>query len=200
MADDWRIRIELPDEHAGGLLHRLGIELGGEARELARELQQRRLAVSRDGEHVFVYTASQPEAVRAGELVDVVLREHGIEATRSSIEHWLDDEDRWDSDPPSEGWEEEALEHGFAPWEVRVELPSRHEATELADTLRKEGYAVEQLWQYLIVGTTTREEAMELAERVHGEVEPGGEVVWETIPENPFAVFGGLGSTGTPTG
>jgi hypothetical protein len=200
VADDWRIRIELPDEHAGGLLHRLGVELGGEARELARELQQRRLAVSRDGDHVFVYTASQPEAVRASELVDAVLRDHGIEATRSSIEHWLDDEDRWDSDPPSEGWEEEALEHGFAPWEVRVELPSRHEATELADRLREEGFAVEQLWQYLIVGTTTHEEAKQLAERVHGEVEPGGELVWETIPENPFAVFGGLGSTGTPTG
>src|SRR5262245_27638802 len=140
MADDWRIRIELADEHAGGLLDRLGIELGGEARELARELQQRRLAVSRDGEHVFVYAASQPEAVRASEIIAAVLREHGMEATQSSIEHWLDDEDRWDSDPPYEGWEAEALEHGYAPWEVRVELPSRHEATELAERLREEGY------------------------------------------------------------
>jgi hypothetical protein len=200
VADDWRIRIELADEHAGGLLDRLGIELGGEARELARELTLKRLAVSRDGDHVFVYAPSQPEAARASEVIDAVLREHGIEAARSNIEHWLDDEDRWDSDPPSEGWEEEAREHGYAPWEVRVELPSRHEATELAESLRSEGYAVEQLWAYLIVGTATREDAEQLAQRVHGEVEPGGEVVWETIPENPFAVFGGLGSTGTPTG
>jgi hypothetical protein len=28
---------------------------------------------------------------------------------------------------------------------------------------------------------------------VHGDAEPGGEVVWEVAPQNPFAVFGGLG-------
>ena len=39
-----------------------------------------------------------------------------------------------------------------------------------------------------------------LAARVHGEVEPGGELVWETVPGNPFAVFGGLGGSGTPIG
>jgi len=200
MADDWRIRIELGGEHAGGLLDRLGLELPGEARELARELEQRRLAVSRDGDHVFVYASSQAEAVRANELIDAVLREHGIEARRSNVEHWLEDEERWDSDPPDEGWEEEALDRGYAPWEVRVELPSRHEAGRLADTLEAEGYPVERRWQYLIVGTTSREEAERLAERVHGEVEPGGELVWETVPGNPFAVFGGLGGSGTPTG
>jgi hypothetical protein len=26
------------------------------------------------------------------------------------------------------------------------------------------------------------------------EVEPGGGLVWEVAPENPFAVFGGLGT------
>jgi hypothetical protein len=196
--DDWRIRIELGDDHAGGLLDRLGLELGGEARDVARELAQRRLAVSRDGDDVFVYAASQPEAARASEVIDAVLREHGLEARQSSIEHWLDDEDRWDSDPPDEGWEEDAVDRGYAPWEVRVELASRHEAAELADRLEGEGYSVERRWQYLIVGTATREDAERLAERVHGEVEPGGEIVWETVPGNPFAVFGGLGGSGTP--
>jgi hypothetical protein len=33
--------------------------------------------------------------------------------------------------------------------------------------------------------------------RAHGEVEPGGELVWETVPGNPFAVFGGMGGAGT---
>jgi len=199
-SDDWRIRIELPDEHAGGLLDRLGLELAGEARELARDLEQRRLAVSRDGDHVFVYASSQPEAAQAKEIVDAVLREHGVEGHSSNVEHWLDDEDRWDSDPPDEGWEEDAVERGYAPWEVRVELPSRHEASELADRLESEGFAVERRWQFLIVGTASREEADRLAARVHGEVEPGGELVWETVPGNPFAVFGGLGGSGTPAG
>ena len=40
--------------------------------------------------------------------------------------------------------------------------------------------------------------AQELARRLHGEVEPGGELVWETTPGNPFAIFGGLGGAGTP--
>jgi hypothetical protein len=50
----------------------------------------------------------------------------------------------------------------------------------------------------VIVGAGTREAAEELAARLHGEVEPGGELVWEAVPGNPFAVFGGLGSDGTP--
>ncbi len=58
---------------------------------------------------------------------------------------------------------------------------------------KDEGYRPERRSQYLIVGTETREDAESLAERLHGSVEPGGELVWETAPGNPFAVFGGLG-------
>jgi hypothetical protein len=50
----------------------------------------------------------------------------------------------------------------------------------------------------VIAGVATREQAEELAARLHGAVEPGGELVWEATPGNPFAVFGGLGSDGTP--
>ena len=59
--------------------------------------------------------------------------------------------------------------------------------------LEADGYEVVRRWTYLIVGTRTREEAEALAKRVHGEVEAGGELVWEVMPQNPFAVFGGLG-------
>ena len=58
---------------------------------------------------------------------------------------------------------------------------------------------VERRWRYLIVGAASKEDADALAARVHGEVEPGGELVWETVPGNPFAVFGGLGGSGTPS-
>jgi hypothetical protein len=198
MADDWRIHIEVEEQE--GLLDRLGDVLGGEARELAEELEKRRLAVSRDGDELFVYASSQGEAVRAGEIIAAVLREQGIEAKTSTIEHWLDDEDRWDDEPRGETWEEEELDRGFAPWEVRVALPSHREARELAEKLEGEGYGVERRWKYLIVGTASKADAGRLAERVHGEVEPGGDLVWETVPGNPFAVFGGMGSSGTPTG
>jgi hypothetical protein len=191
--DDWRIHITVED-HAGGLLDRLGEALGGEAAELAQALEKRRLAVSRDADELFVYAATRAEAERASEIIATVLKEDGIEAKTSKIEHWLETEERWDDEPQAESWEEEELDRGYAPWEVRVTLPSHHEARELADTLEREGYSVERRWRYLIVGSDSKEHADALAQRVHGEVEPGGEVVWETVPGNPFAVFGGLGS------
>ncbi|HEY2373672.1 MAG TPA: SPOR domain-containing protein [Gaiellaceae bacterium] len=197
MSDDWRIRITVTDGD-DNLLDRLGSELGDEARELARELKERRLAVSRDGDELFVYADTQAAATKAHDVIEAVLREGGVHATESKVEHWLDEEDRWDDEPPGETWEEEELEHGHAPWEVRVTLSSHPEARRLAEQLETEGYPVVRHWKYLIVGTASKEDAQALAERVHGEVEPGGELVWEVLPENPFAIFGGLGSSGAP--
>jgi hypothetical protein len=192
--DDWRIRIEVEEEgHASGLLDRLGGELGSEARELATDLAARRLVVSRDDETIFVYTATRAQAESAQAVIEAELRAHGIEAQTSEIEHWLDDEDRWDDEPPGETWEEEELERGFAPWEVRVECASRQEAGELAERLEAEGYKPERRFHYLIVGAASREDADALATRLHGEVEAGGELVYEAEQANPFAIFGGMG-------
>ncbi|HUZ98756.1 MAG TPA: SPOR domain-containing protein [Gaiellaceae bacterium] len=194
MADDWRIRIEVEETHAGGLLDRLGADLGEEARELAQALEQRRLAVSRDGDEIFVYASSRAEAERAHGVIDAQLHSLGGEARASKVEHWLEDEERWDDEPAGETWEEEELDRGYAPWEVRVQCASRDEAKSLAETLEGEGYNPVRHFHYLIVGTASKEDADALAARLHGQVEPGGEVVWEATPQNPFAVFGGLGS------
>lgn len=192
--DDWRIRIEVEEEeHASGLLDRLGGDLDKEARELASELESKRLVVSRDGDTVFVYAGTRAEADSAHAVVEAQLRAHGIEARTSRVEHWIDEEDRWDDEPPDGTWEEQELERGFAPWEVRVECDSRQEAGELAEQLEAEGYKPERRFQYLIVGTASREDADALAARLHGEVEPGGELVYEVEPSNPFAIFGGMG-------
>jgi hypothetical protein len=194
MSDDWRIRIELGEAvHAGTLLGRLGLDLGSdEAKQLAKELQGHRLAVSNDEDTVFVYVDAAAQADQARKIVEAELQDEGIEA-EAVTEHWLPKEERWSGEPPSETWEEEVIEHGHAPWEVRVELPSHEEADKLADELEGEGFDVARRWRYLIVGTGTEEEARALAKRVHGDAEPGGEVVWEVTPQNPFAVFGGLG-------
>jgi len=221
--DDWRIRIELPDEGpVESLLGRLHLDLGSEARQLARELEGHRLAVSRDGNELFVYAPSRQQAEQARAVIESELREEGLEAKTSQVEHWLHDEERWDAEAakplvrdsgPVEGapgnrevpppdpeptWEEELLAEGYAPWEVRVEARSREEAQELADRLRQEGYGVVRRWRYVFAGTETEEEARELAERLHGDVEQSDRLVWETLPQNPFAVFGGLGGAGTP--
>jgi hypothetical protein len=193
VADDWRIRIEVEDVHER-LLERLGVELDDEARELARELENRRLVVSRDGDEIFVYASTRAEAETALAVIESQVRSLGGGAKAGRIEHWLDDEDRWDDEPKGETWEEEEVEHGFAPWEVRVRCGSRDAAKSLADQLEGEGYRPVRQSEYLIVGTASKNEAERLAERLHGTVEAGGEVVWEALPENPFAVFGGLGT------
>ncbi len=192
--DDWRIRIEVEEEeHATGLLDRLAGDLDSEARRLAQDLESHRLAVSRDGDTVFVYAATRADAESAHAVVEAELRAHGVEARTSRVEHWIDEEDRWDDEPAGETWEEEQLERGFAPWEVRVECASRQEANELAAQLESEGYKPERRFNFLIVGAASREDADALATRLHGEVEAGGEVVLEAEPGNPFAIFGGLG-------
>jgi hypothetical protein len=195
MSDNWRIQIE-PREaaHAESLLGRLGSDLGSdEAKRLARELEGRRLVVSRDDDLLFVYAETQAEAEGARRIVEAELADEGIEAN-VEVERWLADEERWSGEPPQETWEQEEIERGFAPWEVRVELPSHGEADELADQLESEGFDVVRRWRYLIVGAASEEQARELAQRLHGQAEPGGELVWEVTPQNPFAFFGGLGA------
>jgi hypothetical protein len=191
---DFRIRVHIEDDGHENLLERLGFELSSEAADLARELEERRLVVSRDGDDVFVYAATLAEAERARAVVQAELDDLDVPAITGPVEQWLDDEDRWDDDAPDDTWEEDTLERGFAPWEVRVRGESHQAARALAERLEEEGYRVVRRWRYVIVGTGSRDEAVELASRLHGEVEPGGELVWETVPGNPFAVFGGLGS------
>jgi len=213
--DDWRIRIELPDEEgARGLLERLGLARR-DAEELADELREQRLAVSRDGDTVFVYAASGMQAEQAGRVVEQELQEEGLAPSRFVTERWLREEERWEATkspvrdsgpvegvrgnrevPPTHtyGFEEDLLDRGYAPWEVRVECASLREAHDLGARLRGEGYDVSRTFTYVIAGTETREQAVELARRVEGRVEPGGELVYEVQPQNPFAVFGGLGT------
>jgi len=190
--DDWRIRVELEGEHAGGFLEGLGLDLGSKARELARELEAERLAVSRDGDTIFVYASSRLQADQARKVIEAELEESRIEPLVVRIEHWLADEERWDDEPKDETWEEEVLERGYAPWEVRVECSTHEDADALADRLEQEGRDVVRRWTYVLVGASSREEAQGLAQQLHGEVEAGGEVVYEAMPRNPFAIFGGL--------
>jgi hypothetical protein len=196
--DDWRLRIQVDDDAAHNLFGRLGRLGSDEARELARELKDARLAVSRDDDTIFVYANSASELEQARKVIDAEIAELRLENVAIVPEHWLGDEDRWDDEPEPPTVEGEALASGFAPWEVRVECASHDEARALADQLESEGYGVVRRWSYVIAGTESEEEARELAQRVHGEAEPGGELVWEVSPGNPFAIFGGLGSAGTP--
>jgi len=197
--DDWRIRIDLEEEHAEGLLERLGLDLGSEARKLAEELEGRRLVVSRDDDTIFVYGGSSAEAERARDIIEAELQATGAQGRVGPIEHWLADEDRWDDEAPQEfEAEQEVLKEGLSPWEVRLEAGSPEEAETLAAKLAADGYSVVRRYRFVLVGADSGEEARELAKRLHGEAEASGELVYETLPQNPFVIFGGLGGSGTP--
>jgi hypothetical protein len=193
--EDWRIHIELEEdgEQGADFFERLTGGLGDEASELAKALSGEHLAVSRDDNELFVYASTKKQAEHAHAVIEAELRHRGLEATISPVEHWLSKEERWDSEPKDETWEEETVEHGGAPWEVRVGCKSHQEAIALAERLEGDGYRPLRRWRYLIVGTETREDAESLAGRLHGEVEPSGEVAWEEAADaritSPFWLF-----------
>lgn len=199
MTDDWRIRVDIQEEHAEGLLERLGLDLSSEARELANQLEGRRLVVSRDDETIFVYAGSGQEATTARAMVQAEIESAGIEATITGPEQWLPDEERWSGEQQETfAPEAELRAHGHAPWEVRLTTASPEEARQVADDLAREGLGVLRRDRYVLVGAATEDEARTLARRLHGDVEGSGELVYEALPPNPFAIFGGLGGSGTP--
>ena len=199
MNDDWRIRIDLEEGRAESTLERLGLDLSFEARKLAEDLEGRRLVVSRVDETLFVYDGSRAEAEQARDIIDAELRETGAEGRVGSIEHWLAEEDRWDDEAPEEfKAEQEVLKEGLSPWEVRLEADTPEAAETLAAKLATDGYSVVRRYRYVLVGADSEEAARELAKKLHGEVEASGELVYETLPQNPFVIFGGLGGSGTP--
>lgn len=92
-------------------------------------------------------------------------------------------------------------ESGHPEYEVRVDLPSFHEASQFADTLRGEGLPVVHRWKFLLIGVTDEDSGKELVEKIQNQAPPGSKVALEGTwaaayaerSPNPFAIFGGLG-------
>jgi len=211
MSDDFRMTVRLPDDdEAAKLVRRLhDLRLDEDERALLGE----RVIVSRDDETLFLY-ADSAERLHAAEAI--VRRELG-DGAEVELARWHPVAQEWQSvdapmpttpeqvdeeeDRVREREEADSAESGYAEWEVRVELPSPEETDTFADRLESEGIPIVRRHRFVLVGAASEEEARELAERLRAEapagakveVEPGGEMVWEVMPRNPFAVFGGLG-------
>ena len=195
VADDWRVRVELESEDERRRFTNLFAEgLSPQGTDHAADLEGAQLSVSGDDTNLFVYADTRAQAAHAHDVILSELAHHAIVATTSEVEQWHSDDERWDNEPTDETWEEEVSGKGYAPWEVRVTCRSRHDAVTLDAQLSAEGYNPVRQWKHLIVGTATREDADALAARLHGEVEPGGAVVWEASLDSnvvrPFAFFG----------
>jgi hypothetical protein len=214
VADDWRLTIELDDEEGSRELVEWLREVRLEAGE--REPLGERVIVSRNGPRVFLYVDAEDRARHVESIVRAKLGHPAV--GRVDLARWHPAEQRWE-DPSvplpttEEEWREEHARlqareareshaSGYAEWEVRVELPSHDETVDFAERLEAEGRPVVRRYTYLLVGAVNEDQARELAERLASEaprgsrvdVEPGGRMVWEVAPSNPFVVFGGLGT------
>jgi hypothetical protein len=213
MNDDWRLQVDFHDEsHAHALTERL------DAERMQHDLSDAfddRVVVSRDGAHVFLYAGARDQAERARKVVEAEAAEHGwtvvVELRRwhPSAEEWEDPDKPLPADDAARLAEHEALiarereeaAAGHPEYEVRVDLPSRHQAADFADRLRGEGLPAVRRWRFLLVGAADEDNAAELAERIRAEAPAGGKVsvegTWAEAmaerPPNPFAVLGGLG-------
>jgi hypothetical protein len=216
VADDFRLVIEFEEETHG--LH-FGRALA--EREFEREVRQQLgdgVVVTRDGRHVFLYTATQKQAEVAAKVARDLLDQHEMKADVSPILRWHPIAEEWEDasramvETPDEvgaeheRWEdrqeEEAEALGYAEWEVRVDLPSHRDAVEFAERLEAEGITpITRRWKYVLIGTATDDDARALAERLGDEAPPGAVVTaepsatiaYKLTSKNPFAMFGGFG-------
>lgn len=214
MNDEWRLQIDIQDDaHATALGEHLG------ARELEHDLSdafEDRVIVSRDGTRLFLYAGSREQIEAVRKLVDKIAAENGW-TIESRLRRWHPAAEDWENPdeplPQSEDSAEDEHEAliasergrsertGEPEYEVRVDLPSHHDAVEFAKRLEAEGIPAVRRWKYLVVGATDEDSAKELAERLRKEAPEGsevtaegsGQVAYAERPPNPFAIFGGLG-------
>jgi len=213
MNDDWRLEVDFDDPgHIRSLVERL------DARELEHELSSAfhdRVIVSRNEDRVFIYAGSKEQAEAVRELVSSLAQRHGwklevdFKRWHSRAEEWEDPDLPLADNDAAKSAEHEALiaaerrqveESGHPEYEVRVDLPSFHDASQFADTLRREGLPVVHRWKFLLVGVPDEDSGKELVERIQEQAPSGSQVslegTWAAAyaerPPNPFAIFGGL--------
>jgi len=212
MNDDWRLQIDLHEEgRAGALTDHL------DARRLQHELSEAfhdRVIVTRDGTRVFLYAGTREQAEKAWGAVEVEARQYGwtvdvdFRRWHPVAEEWEDPDKELPADDSTRLAEREALmvrereettKHGYPEFEVRADLPSRHDAVHLSEQLRQEGLPAVHRWKYLLVGATDEDSAKVIAKRVRNEAPAGSRVMvegtWaaayaERAP-SPFAVLRG---------
>src|SRR5690242_15383708 len=179
MGDDFRVTVTLEDSGpVGWLADRLRTHA---VEDDVRDRLGGRVSVSGDNDHVFLYTDSDAAAREAEQVVRSIVRGRGLDA-QFAFDRWHPIEERWEDGakplPATENAraseherheadeEAESLASGFADWEVRVELPSHHDAVALAGRLEAEGQRPVRRWKYLVVGANTEDEAHALATSV----------------------------------
>lgn len=200
--EDWRVEVELDDEEQGySLTERLrASDLDDEARARLGE----RVVVSRDGSRLFLYASSESQLREAEQVIRDLVARHGLSAEISTT-RWHPVEQTWrDASIPlpttpesieeertsrEEADQQDAERTGSWSSHVRVELPHRGDAVDLAAMLEAEGQKVHRRWRYVTVDVATEEAAQELADRLADSLPKDSELTVETKPPDPVFVF-----------
>lgn len=208
MSDEWRAEVELEDEgHGLSLGDRLrSLDLDDEARKRLGD----RVIVTRDGSRLFLYTGSEAAAQEAERVARELAAADELEA-KTRITRWHPDEEEWvdPSAPMPQSEAQRAAEHreheahekheaaatGHNEWELRVDLDSLSETSELSSQLSEKDIKHHRRWKHLLIPAATEEHAAELAGRVRevasGDPEIHVEPAPGSIPHPAFVVIGG---------
>jgi hypothetical protein len=213
---DWRVTVTLHDAaHAQRAVQSVREH---EVADDAAARLGRRIAVSADGARVFLYAGTENAAREAGRVVREVLAQQQLSADfalhrwHPLREKWQDASTPAQStaglrpaqpgrpaDPgrPAETEEpaqaerpdgDEAQQFIAAGWEVRIDMPSHHEAVALAGRLRADGRPVIRRWKYLLLGASSAAEASDLAEAIEREVPATASVHGSAVPFTHFGL------------
>jgi len=197
--DEWRVEIDLADEaHGFGLGERFRAH---DLDDEARKRLGRRIVVTRDGPHVFLYAGNEAGVHQAELVARELVAADGLSAD-ISVTRWHPLEEEWlDASIPLPRTDEEQREElerreeterqeGTYDWLVKIDMPSRSEAEKLEELLQGEGLSVHRRWRYLTVDIATEEHANELASRLRDLAPAEAEVSVDANPDDiPTPVF-----------
>lgn len=204
MANDWRVTVSLHEaSHAGQVSQALREH---EVEDDVRRRLGHRVAVSAEGARVFLYAGTEDAAREADRVARELITQRGLSAD-FGLDRWHPIEEEWESAdaamPQTEQERQaehqrleqdetrESLATGVAEWEVRVQLPSRHAAVELAERLQAEGRSVIRRWTLLVLGANDEDDAIALAQVAKKEAPAEATVELAQVgPLLPFAQYG----------
>ena len=204
MANDWRVTVTLHDQaHVGRALESLHEH---EVEDDVRRRLGHRVAVSAEGTQIFLYAGTENAAREADQVARELTTQHGLSAD-FALDRWHPIEEEWEDASvamPQTGDQREAEhrrleedetreseEFGYPQWEVRVEMPSRHAAEDLAERLQAEGHPVVRRWTLLVLGANDSDDAGALAQVVKQEAPADAKVETKELgPLLPFTQIG----------
>ncbi len=193
--DEWRVEVALDldgndDGHTafGERLHALDLD------DEARKRLGHSVIVTRDGPHIFLYAWHEEGAREAERVVRELMESEGL-AGEVQLTRWHPVEEAWrPADEPlpqtddevqaeADRMEHDRIAEGEHPWEIVIDMLTVTATRQLAGKLESEGLPVKRRFKYLLVGAPTEEKAIELGERLQGEVPEGAHVGIRATPE-----------------